>query len=94
MLEDFGDSNRVNVFYNTTAPFAPFSAVNFFSNSVLKKATGKPNAYIKSTLNPFIYTAKIASYEKAAGGMVMAIFVSLGYLFITANWIVTYVRER
>lgn len=82
------------MYYNTTAPYSPFVGINLFNNNLLKKFSQNPGSYIKMALHPLIQTAKIKIYEKAAGGLLLVLFLSLGYAFIPASLITSLVKER
>lgn len=68
--------------------------MNLFNNNILKQFSNKPEPYIKMGLHPLIQTSKIRSYEKAVGGLLLVLFLSLGFAFFPASLITTLVKER
>lgn len=94
LMKEDDNSYAVDVYFNTTAPFGPFVGINLFNNNLLKRLSNNPDSYIKMGLHPLIQTAKIQIYEKAVGGLLLVLFLSLGYAFIPASLITSLVKER
>lgn len=82
------------MFYNTTAPFAPYEIANNFHNSIFKNFTKNKNAYIKMNLYPLKMTWKILSYVSAISASLLIIFISLGFTFFPVSIISFLIRER
>lgn len=54
MLNQTPSSYNVDIFWNTTAVFIPYLAVNIFTNNIFKQNSNKENPYIKMSLNPML----------------------------------------
>ena len=81
------------VFYNTTAPFASYVAVNNLNQAILKKYT-KRGSYLKGNLKPLSNTKSIENVEGIADGFVSALLLAIAFTFIPASMIVFIIKER
>jgi ATP-binding cassette subfamily A (ABC1) protein 3 len=82
------------VFFNTTAPFAPYIAVNAMNNAILKLLSRNPNASIKMNLNPLLPTKGVKSIEDTIDGFIVVMLLALGFSFIPSSMILFIIKER
>ena len=82
------------IFYNTTAPFAAYSATNNINQAILKKYTNNKNSYLKGKLKPMSNTKSIKNIEGIADGFVAALLLAVAFTFIPASMIVFIIKER
>lgn len=81
-------------FFNNTAPYSPYIAVNQFNNAFLRYHTKNDNAYMKMNLNPLGITSGIRNLEATIDGFITVLLFALAYAFIPASMIVYIIKER
>ena len=82
------------MFFNTTAPLAPYIAVNAMNNAILKLISRNSNASIKLTLNPLLPTKGVKSVEDTIDGFIIVMLLALAFSFIPSSLILFIIKER
>lgn len=90
----FTNTAAYTMFFNTTAPFAPYIAVNAMNNAIFKLLSKNSNASIKMTLNPLLPTKGVKSIEDTIDGFIVVMLLALGFSFIPSSMILFIIKER
>ena len=92
---NYGNSGyEYTVFYNITAPFAPYVGINSMNNALLRYYSGDDSAYIKMNLDPMPLTSNVRHFEDTVDGFISVMLIGLAFSFIPASLIVFIIKER
>ena len=94
-IDSFNDNSyKYTMFYNITAPYAPFIGVNSINNGLLRHYTKNEDAYINITFEGLKVTEGEKSIEGTIDGFVSVFLIGLAFAFLPASLIAYVVRER